>query len=320
MIAKTQSLKHILRSQQFTVSFLESLFTRTDQLRTLFENGGRGTVKQLLSGRLMYYLFWESSTRTRFSFTTAARHMGMEVEGTENAGEFSSAVKGETLEDTIRVLSSYAPDVIVMRHKEMGAADRASKISSAPIINAGDGRGQHPTQALLDLYTIKRELGIIGHKKVVIGGDLRRGRTGRSVVYLLAKYPGIRFYFLSPESLRMEDDIKEYLREKHIPYEEHTTVKQSLQIADVVYWTRVQQEREEEGLLELTEREVMEFTLDKEQLSWLPKQTVLLHPLPRVREVSIQVDADPRACYFRQAENGMFVRMALLEWILAPVF
>ena len=198
-------MKHILRSQQFDRSTLEKMFSATEELSRLYQDTkGKQTLRKSCEGRLLFAVFYEASTRTRFSFCSAAHHLGMGSIQTENARKFSSAVKGETLEDTIQVLCQYDPDIIVLRHHEIGGADRAAAIIDrlgypVSIINAGDGKGQHQTQALLDLYTIKCELGRIDGLTVTVGGDLANGRTARSLVYLLSKFQDVRFFFLSPQ-------------------------------------------------------------------------------------------------------------------------
>jgi aspartate carbamoyltransferase catalytic subunit len=265
----------------------------------------------------MFNIFYEPSTRTRISFASAANHLGMQVISTENAREFSSAIKGETLEDTIKVLCHYYPDVIVLRHHEEGSVARAAEISTVPLINAGDGKGQHPTQALLDLYTIWERLKTLNNLKVLVGGDLAHGRTVRSLVYLLSKFKGTEFIFCSPEILKMQEDIKEHLNEHNIPYVEiFDSLDKVIPIADVVYWTRTQMERL--GSLELDKEQIKkDFTIDKNTLALMKPFSVLMHPLPRVDEITVDVDKDVRAAYFEQAGNGMFVRMALLEWVLS---
>jgi len=309
-------VKHVVRSQMFTPDLLALLFKRAEEFREAINQGRKLDLLSVLAGLSMTYMFWEASTRTRLSFVRAAQLLGMSVEGSENAGEFSSTIKGETLEDTMRIISSYHADAIVMRHKQDGAAERAALVSQVPIINAGDGRGQHPTQALLDVYTIQRELGQLGGLTVVIGGDLKRGRTVRSLAYLLSKYSGNHIIFLSPLQLRVGEDIKEHLTEKGTTFEESCDVEESLRRAHVVYWTRVQNERKVEGEEPVPQEVAEQFIIGKEQMAWMPKWSMLMHPLPRVNEIKEEVDADSRAAYFRQAENGLYARMALLEWVI----
>jgi aspartate carbamoyltransferase catalytic subunit len=262
---------------------------------------------------MLFSVFYEPSTRTRMSFSAAAQHLGMSVVVTENAKEFSSAIKGESLEDTIRVLGEYFPDVIALRHHENGAAERAAKVSTVPIINAGDGSGQHPTQALLDLYTIHQALGRIEDLTVVIGGDLAHGRTARSLAYLLAKFPRVRIRFVAPPDLRIGTDIKDHLAERQVPFTEEEALDDALRACDVVYWTRIQRER-----FDATDQQEqpLRYVIGPREMALLGPRAILLHPLPRLDEIPVEVDADPRAWYFRQAGNGMVIRMALLEWML----
>jgi len=308
-------MRNVLYSQQFNREILQQLFARADQFRTRIEDPSeRAALTQLYRGKMLFSVFYEPSTRTRMSFSAAAEHLGMSVVATENAREFSSALKGETLEDTIRVLCEYYPDAIALRHHENGAAERAANVSTVPIINAGDGSGQHPTQALLDLYTIHQALGTIDGLTVTIGGDLANGRTARSLAYLLAKFDDIQIRFVAPPELQMGADIKDHLREKGVPFIEEYTLEDALSISDVVYWTRTQRER----LSPSTSRfgESASFVIGPEQMAQLKSNAILMHPLPRLDEIPPEVDRDPRAWYFRQAGNGMLTRMALLEWIL----
>ena len=309
-------MKHILRSQQFDRPALEKLFLETDELGHMYDKpAGKQEIKKSCEGRLLFAIFYEASTRTRFSFCSAAHHIGMASVQTENAREFSSAVKGETLEDTINVLCQYDPDIIVLRHHETGGADRAAAIIdhhdyNVSIINAGDGKGQHPTQALLDLYTIKRELGRIDGITVTVGGDLANGRTVRSLVYLLTKFKDVKFVFLSPANLKMGDDIISHLHEHNVSFKETESVEEALTDADVAYWTRVQTER---GSVNTT----LNLSLGLSEMKRMKEGSILLHPLPRVDEIAKEVDDDKRAAYFRQVRNGMLIRMSLLKELCA---
>src|SRR5579859_3931799 len=231
-------LHHIIEAQQFDLATLAELFQITEQMEKVVARGGAKNF----DNRIMATLFYEPSTRTRFSFETAMHRLGGRVISTENAKEFSSVSKGETLEDTIRIMNGYA-DVIVLRHSEVGASRRAAAVSQAPIINAGDGAGQHPTQALLDLYTIRKEIGAIDGLKIAMVGDLAQGRTVRSLTYLLSKYQDIKIYFVAPTLLKMKDDILEHLRERKIWYVEETDLDKVLPEVDVIYQTRIQKER-----------------------------------------------------------------------------
>lgn len=301
-------LRHVIESQQFSRALLEELFARAEEMkREAHRFMGR------LNGQVMAALFYEPSTRTRLSFEAAMLRLGGLTMGTDNAREFSSAAKGETLEDTIRIVSGYA-DVIVMRHNEEGAAKRAAAVSTVPIINAGDGPGQHPTQALLDLYTIRDELNRIDGIKVALVGDLANGRTVRSLTYLLSKFKDIKVWFVAPPPVRMRDDLKSHLDEHHIPWVETEDLDSVLPEVDVVYQTRIQKERF--GSLEAYNAVKGVYRIDKRSLELMRKYAIVMHPLPRVDEIDPEVDDDPRAAYFRQARNGLHIRMALLDKIL----
>ncbi len=240
--------------------------------------------------------------------------LGGSVITTENAKEFSSAAKGETLEDSIRVVNAYA-DIIVLRHYEEGAAKRAASVSKAPIINAGDGIGQHPTQALLDLYTIRRELGRVEGITIALVGDLKHGRTIRSLAYLLGKYSKVKIYFVSPAPLGIAADIKEYLKKHRVVFKEVESLESVIDSIDVLYQTRIQKERFK------TDKEYREFKgyyqVDSKLISKMRPKAIVMHPLPRVDEILPEVDASPKAVYFKQARYGLFIRMALLKYLLA---
>jgi len=304
-------LKHLIESQQLSVDILFELFSLAEDIRTNPEK-----YSESLKGKILATLFYEPSTRTRLSFESAILKLGGQVIGTENAKEFSSVVKGESLEDSIRVIAKYA-DVIAMRHNEEGSAKRASEVSPSPIINAGDGKGQHPTQALLDVYTIKREFNRLNNLKIAMVGDLASGRTVRSLCYLLAKFTDrIEIIFVSPPHLKMKDDIKEYLRRHNLSFTESTNLNQVLQQADIIYMTRIQKERMS---LEDYEKAKGKFIINRENFSLIKPEARILHPLPHVEEIDLSIETentDPRIAYFRQAENGLFVRMALLLHLL----
>src|SRR6266849_2156467 len=302
-------LRHVIESQQFTRTVLEDLLARADEIKKEPHHfSGR------LSGRVMAALFYEPSTRTRLSFEAAMLRLGGQTMGTDNAREFSSAAKGETLEDTIRIVGGYA-DVIVLRHNEEGAAKRAASVSSVPIINAGDGPGQHPTQALLDIYTIKDELNRVDGIKVAIVGDLANGRTVRSLTYLLSKFKEIQLWFVAPPLVGMRDDLKAHLDEHHVPWVETQDLESVLPEVDVVYQTRIQKERFADPETYNAVKGV--YRIDKSAMGLMRKYAILLHPLPRVDEIATEVDDDPRAAYFRQARNGLHIRMALLDRLLS---
>ena len=302
-------MRHVIESQQFSRSLLEELFARAEEIkREPHRFMGR------LNGQVMAALFYEPSTRTRLSFEAAMLRLGGLTMGTDNAREFSSAAKGETLEDTIRIVSGYA-DVIVMRHNEEGAARRAAAVSTVPIINAGDGPGQHPTQALLDLYTIRDELNRIDGIKVAMVGDLANGRTVRSLTYLLSKFKDIKVWFVAPPAVMMRDDLKAHLDEHHIPWVETEDLDSVLPEVDVVYQTRIQKERFDS--VEAYNAVKGVYRIDKRALELMRKYAIVMHPLPRVDEIDPEVDDDPRAAYFRQARNGLHIRMALLDKLLS---
>jgi aspartate carbamoyltransferase catalytic subunit len=304
-------LHHVVAAQDFNRGMLEELFDRARAMEAVVARGGT----RVLGGMTMASLFYEESTRTRFSFESAMLRLGGSVISTENARQFSSVSKGETLEDTIRILNGYA-DVIVMRHYESGAARRAADVSRVPIINAGDGTGQHPTQAFLDLYTIQKELGRIDGIQIAVVGDLANGRTVRSLCYLLAKYRDVRIFLVAPEVVRMREDIKEYLARNDVRFVEETDLRAIAPSVDVLYQTRIQKERFGDRTEDyLAARGV--YVVDRELISRMKPDSIIMHPLPRVDEIDVEVDADPRAAYFRQAQNGLYIRMALLAACLA---
>jgi aspartate carbamoyltransferase catalytic subunit len=304
-------LHHIIEAQQFDVPMLLRLLDIAEEMEKLVQQGGTTDYHN----RIMATLFYEPSTRTRFSFETAMHRLGGRVISTENAAEFSSVAKGETLEDTIRIMNGYA-DVIVIRHHEVGAAKRAAAVSRVPVINAGDGVGQHPTQALLDLYTIRKEIGKVDGLRVAMVGDLAQGRTVRSLTYLLSKFRDIRLYFVAPALLKMKDDILEHLKERKVWYAEETSLDKVLPEVDVVYQTRVQKERFGDRIADYEQCRGV-YVITPESLRLMKKKAIVMHPLPRLGEIAMEVDNDPRAAYFRQAQNGLYVRMALLTQVLA---
>jgi aspartate carbamoyltransferase catalytic subunit len=305
-------IRHVLESKQFRDrQVLEQLFKEAERMENLSRSG---QLPQPMNGKVMASLFYEPSTRTRLSFESAMTRLGGSVIGTEAASHFSSAVKGESLPDSIKIIGKYA-DVIVIRHPQEGSARLASEVSPIPVINGGDGPGQHPTQALLDMYTINKELGRIDNLSVAMVGDLFYGRTVHSLTYLLAQQNDIHLYFVSPEQLKMPKRIKTFLKEeKGIPFEETTSLEDVAGKADVLYVTRIQKERfsneEEYNKLKGT------YVINNQILKLMKDKAIIMHPLPRVEEIANEVDSDPRAAYFRQAENGLYIRMALLNMIL----
>ncbi|XP_057977712.1 aspartate carbamoyltransferase 2, chloroplastic isoform X2 [Malania oleifera] len=304
LVGNKFQLDDVIEAQQFDKDTLSAIFEVAREMEKIVKNS---SGSQILKGYLMATLFYEPSTRTRLSFESAMKRLGGEVLTTENAREFSSAAKGETLEDTIRTIEGYS-DIIVMRHFESGAAKRAAATAGIPIINAGDGPGQHPSQALLDVYTIEREIGKLDGIKVGLVGDLANGRTVRSLAYLLAKYQDMKIYFVSPDVVKMKDDIKDYLTSKGVNWEESADLMEIASKCDVVYQTRIQRERFGERF-DLYEEARGKYIVDREVLGAMQKHAVVMHPLPRL-------DEDPRAAYFRQAKNGLYIRMALLKLLL----
>ncbi len=305
---------HVVMSQQFSRKQLERLFKLTSILKS---DLGKAKRIDWLYNYLICTLFYESSTRTRFSFETAAFRLGAGVISSENAAQFSSAIKGETLEDTIRIISDKA-DLIVLRHKETGAAARAAKVTNCvPIINGGDGKGQHPTQALLDVFTIYEHFGRIDGLKIAMVGDLKRGRTVRSLTYMLSKFSGVEIIFVAPKCAQMGQDIKDHLTENKIKWSESEDLQEVARIADVVDMTRYQLERadsteEREEMEEASKTHIMNRTIANS----MPENSIIIHPLPRREEIRWSVDTNPRARYFQQAANGDYLRMALLLAIL----
>lgn len=301
----------VIEAQQFDRETLNAIFEVARSMENIRNNS---SGSQMLKGYLMATLFYEPSTRTRLSFESAMRRLGGDVLTTENAREFSSAAKGETLEDTIRTVEGYS-DIIVLRHFESGAARRAATTASIPVINAGDGPGQHPTQALLDIYTIEREIGKLDGIKVGLVGDLANGRTVRSLAYLLAKYHDVKIYFVSPNVVKMKDDIKEYLTSEGVEWEESSDLMEVASKCDVVYQTRIQKERFGDKI-NLYEEARGKYIVNQDVLKVMQNHAVVMHPLPRLDEIEVEVDSDPRAAYFRQAKNGLYIRMALLKVLL----
>lgn len=299
-------LHHILESQQFTVPSLLELFARTDAMENVVARGGTKDYEDCV----MATLFYRPSTRTRFSFEAAMHRLGGSVLSTESAREFSSEVQGEHLEDTIRIISSYS-DVIVLRHTEQGGAQRAAAVSLVPVINAGDGQGgQHPTQALLDLYTIHRECKTLDGLSVAFLGALDNGRTVRSLAYLLSKFDRIRLFFVAPKEMQIKRDILGHLDEHNVQYTLTSNPEEVLGQADVVYQTRIDRDRLSQSAVDTTQ-----YNIDESVLNQLKPNAIIMHPLPRSVEIAPAVDRDPRAAYFRQAKNGLYVRMALLTMI-----
>jgi aspartate carbamoyltransferase catalytic subunit len=307
-----EKLKHVISARQFDdPEFLLWLFESANQME---RDDVFRALTDPLRGRILATLFFEPSTRTRFSFEAAMQKLGGGVLSAENARANSSATKGETISDTIRVVSGYA-DVIAIRHYEQGAAEAAARISPVPIINAGDGIGEHPTQALADVYTIKKELGRLSGLRVALVGDLLNGRTIHSLLPLLCLYSGVTVDLISPWQLRLPLRYREYLMEKGIKFHEGERLDGAIEYADVAYITRVQGER----FASKEEYDAVKdvYVMDAEMANRLKPEAIIMHALPRVNEISPDVDSNARAAYFRQAKNGLYIRMALLKYLLA---
>jgi len=297
--------QHLTSTKQLTRGDTDAILRVAAEMEGVLKKGG----SDLLHGKILASLFYEPSTRTRLSFETAMQRLGGQVV-TADGLQFSSLYKGESVEDTIKVVNQYA-DIIAMRHPEQGSADRAASVSAIPFINAGDGPGQHPTQALLDLYTIEKERGKIDGIHITMVGDLKFGRTVHSLSFLLGLYKDIRFTLVSPAELTMPEKVTSFYREKKIAYTETENLEDGLD-ADVVYMTRVQKERFEDAAQ--YERLKLKYILTAQQLKG--RSVTVLHPLPRVGEIALDVDPLPTAAYFRQVRNGVVLRMALLAMLL----
>jgi aspartate carbamoyltransferase catalytic subunit len=300
--------KDILHGNQFSKSELQAIMKVASDFEK--ELKGKGTIP-LLKGKLVATLFFEPSTRTRLSFEAAMQRLGGGVISM-GAVESSSVVKGETLSDTARTVAQYA-DVIVVRHPRIGSAKEAADAVDIPVINAGDGAGQHPTQALLDIYTIKKEVGSMKNLKVSLVGDLKNGRTVHALVEVLSHFE-VSLYFVSPSLLRMPEEITVQLKEKGCEVTETEDLALAASRSDLIYMTRIQKER----FADLSEYEKVKgsYIINREFIDRLKKKITILHPLPRVDEINPDVDSYPGAAYFRQMRNGVYVRMALLSMIL----
>lgn len=300
--------KDILSVKQFNRQDLDYIFGVAHEMQEMVRRVG---TFDLLKGKILANLFYEPSTRTSSSFTSAMERLGGSVISI-NEVIYSSVSKGESLPDTVRTLECYA-DVIVLRHPEVGASALAAKYARKPIINAGDGVGEHPTQALLDLFTIVAELGSAEGMTVTMLGDLKYGRTVHSLARLLALY-GVKLNYVSPDILRMPAEIIAELDDRGVPQAEYEVLEDVLPESDVLYITRVQKERFENP----ADYDSVKgsFVITPETLTRAKDRMIVMHPLPRVSEISLEVDADPRAAYFRQMEYGLYVRMALLTMVL----
>lgn len=304
-------MKDILSVDQFDRVLLDQILIRAEEMRRVANRH----YDRRLSGKILATLFFEPSTRTRLSFESAMLRLGGEIISSEMATETSSAAKGETIEDTIRIVESYA-DAIVIRHPEAGSAGRAAAVASVPIINGGDGPGEHPTQALLDIFTIHREMGRIDDLTVALVGDLRYGRAPRSLARLLTRTRSCRLILVSPPELGLREDVIGSLRDAAMPVELVTDLDDVVSEADVIYVTRVQRERfPDQASFDAVSGA---YRFGPDHLKRMRDHAIVMHPLPRVDEIDPQVDSDARAAYFRQAQNGVYVRMALLDMLLNP--
>ena len=301
-------MRHLMSPLDFSVEELDQLLNLAHDIELHPEK-----YAHACDGKKLATLFYEPSTRTRLSFEAAMLNLGGSVLGFASA-DSSSAAKGESVSDTIRIISCYA-DICAMRHPKEGAPLVASQKSSIPVINAGDGGHQHPTQTLTDLLTIRSLKGKLDNMTIGLCGDLKFGRTVHSLINALIRYPGIRFVLISPEELKIPDYIREdVLVKNNIPFEEVTRLDDAMPKLDILYMTRVQKERffNEEDYVRLKNY----YILDKEKMKLAKDDMYVLHPLPRVNEISVEVDDDPRAAYFRQAQYGVYVRMALILTLL----
>jgi aspartate carbamoyltransferase catalytic subunit len=299
-------LRHVLDARQFTREWLEGeLFPATLEL----QRTEPGRLEQTLSGKRLFYLFYEPSTRTRVSFEMAATLLGASVHGIDDTHH--EAARAERLEDRVRVLNAYPFDFLLLRYHEEGGAARAAAVSQVPIINAGDGGGQHPTQALLDIYTMWREFEHLDGLRVALVGDLSYQRSTNSLAYLLARFAGLKLYLVSPRLLSMRDEVRAHLVQSGVATEEARDVREVAGDVDLVYVTRAQTTRLEHA--QRFEGDIGYYTVDNEVLRRLPAHARVLHPLPRGAELPTEVDMDPRIACFRQAANGLYVRMALLS-------
>ncbi|MEM1937598.1 MAG: aspartate carbamoyltransferase [Candidatus Caldarchaeum sp.] len=301
--------RHIISAKQFERGEVLNLFEKARKLKQLFKER---RVLNLAGDKIMTTVFLEPSTRTRLSFAFAMKRLGGEVVDF-GAEEITSRAKGESFEDTMKMLDCYSPDVIVLRSREAGAAEKASKIVSCPVVNAGDGWNEHPTQALLDVYTVWEVLGRVDGLSVGIMGDLKYGRTPSSLSYLLSKFSNISITYIAPAELQIRQEVLDYV--KNIKVSMHSRLEEVKEELDVLYVTRLQKER-------FTDQQLYEsmkgsYSVTPALLRNLKKTPVILHPLPRVDELSTEVDNLPQAKYFLQAENGVYVRAALIATLLS---
>ena len=300
-------MRHLMSPLDFSVEELDKLFDLAEDIEASPEK-----YAHACDGKVLATCFYEPSTRTRLSFESAMIHLGGKVLGFSDAAN-SSASKGESVSDTIRVISCFA-DICAMRHPKEGAPMVAAEKSGIPVINAGDGGHQHPTQTLTDLLTIRSLKHRLDNMTIGLCGDLKFGRTVHSLIRALVRYENVRFIFISPEELRVPDYITDMLKEKNIPYDEVFRLENVMPSLDILYMTRVQKERffNEEDYVRLKDF----YILDKAKMEYARPDMLILHPLPRVNEISVEIDDDPRAAYFKQVQYGVYVRMALILTLL----
>ena len=300
-------MRHLMSPLDFSIEELDQLFDLANDIEA-----NLGKYAHACEGKKLATCFYEPSTRTRLSFESAMLSLGGGVLGFSDAGS-SSAAKGESVSDTIRTVSCFA-DICAMRHPKEGAPMVAAEKSGIPVINAGDGGHQHPTQTLTDLLTIRSLKGRLNNFTIGLCGDLKFGRTVHSLINALVRYENIKFIFISPNELRIPDYITDMLKEKNIPYEEVISLESIMPKLDLLYMTRVQRERffNEEDYIRLKDF----YILDKTKMELAKEDMLVLHPLPRVNEISVEVDEDPRAVYFKQVQYGVYVRMALILTLL----
>lgn len=299
--------RHLIDVMDFSIEELEEIFKLSNEIISKEEEFSR-----ICQGKILATLFYEPSTRTRLSFESAMLRLGGKVMGFSEPGS-SSASKGESIADTIRIIGCYA-DIAAMRHPKEGAPKIAAMYSPIPVVNAGDGGHQHPTQTLTDLLTIKSIKGKLSNLKIGCCGDLKFGRTVHSLIKAMSRYENNSFTLISPEELKIPNYLKKELNSKNVKYEETKNLEDSIESLDILYMTRVQKERffNEEDYIRLKDS----YILDKGKISRASKDMIVLHPLPRVNEISCEIDKDPRAYYFKQAKYGMYVRMALMTKLL----
>lgn len=302
-------MKNFITAEGITHDELERLFELADDIKR-----NKGKYQNALKGYVIATLFYEPSTRTRLSFESSIQRLGASVISTENARENASAKKGESLEDTIRIVQGYA-DMIVMRHFENDSARRAVGVATVPIINAGAGGGEHPTQGLLDIYTVREYKGKVDGTRIAIMGDLKYGRTAHSMIKLISLYKSITVYGFPVKGLELPQKYKDFLKARNVEYIECKTFNDIPDDIDFIYQTRVQTERLEESNLKIEE-----MIINKENFARFSDRTYLLHPLPRVDEISPDMDDDARSIYFKQAHNGIPTRMALIYTIMQDFY